>query len=204
LSNIGSVYYSLSQFSKALTSYEQSLPLVRAAQDKLEEVTTLNRLAVLWHSPKNASRNPTLAILYGKMAVNLWQGVRRDNRGLSKELQQSLLDSQESLYRRLADLLIAEGRLFEGQQVLDLLKEQEAFDFVRRDSDLAKTLDGRADLTDREKKTYEAFVKVADEGTRLGTKKAELLKVRQRTAEQEAEIAILEKQRCSLRPRMPA
>ena len=47
-------------------------------------------------------------------------------------------------------MLITAGRLQEAQQVLDLIKQQELFDFVRRDSAEADDVDGRAALTPTE------------------------------------------------------
>jgi hypothetical protein len=97
-----------------------------------------------------ARGEPRLAIFYGKLAVNVSQAMRADIRGLDPELQQSFLASKTSAYRTLADLLITAGRLPEAQQVLDLLKEAEFFDFVRRDAQIAGGAPGRATLTPSE------------------------------------------------------
>ena len=55
----------------------------------------------------------------------------------------ALSHSKEDVYRTLADLLITAGRLPEAQQVLDLLKDEEYFEFVRRDAQTASTAAGR-------------------------------------------------------------
>ena len=92
--------------------------------------------AISWVSGRG-QQHPRLAIFYGKQAVNGLQAIRGEMQTLDKALQQRFLLSKEDVYRTLAELLILEGRLPEAQQVLDLLKEEEYFDFVRRDAQTA-------------------------------------------------------------------
>lgn len=73
------------------------------------------------------------AAYFGKEAVNTIQSMRSGISRLDRELQQSFLWDKTALYRDLADLLIGGGRLAEAQQVLAMLKEEEFFDFIRRD-----------------------------------------------------------------------
>ena len=49
--------------------------------------------------------------------------------GLDKNIQQTYLKSIENAYRRLADALLAQGRFSEAQQILNLFKDQQYFDF---------------------------------------------------------------------------
>jgi hypothetical protein len=58
----------------------------------------------------------------------------------------------------LADLLIAQGRLPEAQQVIDLLKEEEYFNYIRRDRNEAAGLGGRATLTPAEARLENEYV----------------------------------------------
>jgi hypothetical protein len=74
---------------------------------------------------------PTLAVYYGKQAVNLLQQVRSNIQGLDTALQSTFVSSKAVFYHDLADLLIAQGRLPEAQQVLGTLKLQEYADYVR-------------------------------------------------------------------------
>ena len=75
-----------------------------------------------------------VAIYFGKQAVSTIQGMRDRLRNIDRESQQAFVAGKASIYRGVADLLIEEGRLPEAQQVLSMLKEEEFFDFVRRDS----------------------------------------------------------------------
>lgn len=76
---------------------------------------------------------PSAAAYFGKEAVNTIQAMRSGISRLDRELQQSFLWDKTAIYRDLADLLIGQGRLAEAQQVMAMLKEEEFFDFIRRD-----------------------------------------------------------------------
>jgi CHAT domain-containing protein len=82
---------------------------------------------------------PTVAIFYGKEAVNVLQALRGNLKSSDREAQASFVGASEvsSVYRKLADLLIAADRLSEAQQVLAMLKEQEFYDFTDHASDSA-------------------------------------------------------------------
>jgi CHAT domain-containing protein len=83
--------------------------------------------------------NPTVAIFYGKQAVNDLQTMRSNLSNLSNEAQASFASASEisSVYRTLADLLVSQGRLSEAQEVLGMLKEQELYDFTDHQSEAA-------------------------------------------------------------------
>jgi CHAT domain-containing protein/tetratricopeptide (TPR) repeat protein len=95
--------------------------------------------AVLWRIQSNlrsfySKSHPDLAILYGKQAVNTIQGLRANLKN-GKESSQSYLESVRDVYTSLSDLLVSQGRIPEAQQVLALLKGQEATEFLRGSSD---------------------------------------------------------------------
>ncbi len=94
--------------------------------------------------------NLPAAIAFAKMAVNINQEIRSQNRNLPEELTRALAGRYRELYEYLANMLIGAERLPEAQQVLDLIKQQELFDFVRRDSKEAASVEGRAALTPTE------------------------------------------------------
>ena len=129
LNSMGVAYDSLQQYEKAVGLYEQALPLQRGVQDREGEAVTLSNLMGSWES-LNA---PDLAIWYGKQGVAIFQEIRGSLRAQDAETQQSYLATHEANYRLLADLLIHQGRLSEALQVLQMLKQQEFFDFLGRD-----------------------------------------------------------------------
>jgi len=124
LGNIGLIYRHLGQDQRARDYYNQGLAVAIITGDRHGEATTLSNLMVLW-----TTQNPSLAIFYGKQAINIYQKLRANITGLDKELQKNFLKTKELAYRALADLLISTGRLSEAQQVLNLFKDQQFFDF---------------------------------------------------------------------------
>ena len=152
LRNLGYTYLSLSESEKAITYFYQALAIDREVKNRAEEGEVLNNLMQTWISLKQ----PRIAVLYGKQAVNVIQSIRSDIQGLSKESQNAFLEGNKDAYRTLADVLIAQGRLIEAQQVLNLLKEQEFFHYVRRNERSAGP-SGRADLTEEESQWAERY-----------------------------------------------
>jgi CHAT domain-containing protein/Flp pilus assembly protein TadD len=164
LTNIGL----LEEKDKALDYYNQALPLERALGERLKEAWTLGTIeAVLRRS------DPNLAIAFGKQAVNLVQTVRRDNQGLEDTLRAGLDKSIEYLYRSLATLLIERERFGEAEEVLNLLKDKEARDFIRRD--LVSEQLHSATLLDFEKKALDRYDEIVNQIISLGQRKAALV-----------------------------
>jgi CHAT domain-containing protein len=71
-----------------------------------------------------------LAIMYGKLSVNMYQGLRADISALDKPSQTSYEGTVEFAYRDLAKMLAQAGRYGEAESVLGLLKDEEYFKFV--------------------------------------------------------------------------
>jgi CHAT domain-containing protein/Tfp pilus assembly protein PilF len=187
LNNLGAVYKALSQYEKAIDCYEQALAIHREVKNRAMEGTTLHNLMMVWE----ARQAPRLAIFYGKQAVNVYQAIRGDIQTLDKALQQSFLTSKTGTYRTLADLLITDGRLPEAQQVLDLLKAEEYFDFVRRDANAAGGTQ-RATLTLEESAWEQRYRAIADRVTALGVERQALLAKSSRAAKEDARLDALE------------
>jgi CHAT domain-containing protein len=110
------------------------------------------------------------AIFYGKEAVNDLQRLRGNLSGSSAEAQQAFVSSAEvsAIYRKLADLLIADGRPAEAQQVLAMVKEQEFYEFTQRtaQADAPKTV---ASLNAGEKQLDDLNTKYVSLGKEYGT-----------------------------------
>ena len=75
--------------------------------------------------------NLPVAIWRLKTAVNIYQSVRLGQVGLDRRTRDSYRDQIAFVYRELADALVAEGRLGEARQVIDLLKDEEYFELLR-------------------------------------------------------------------------
>jgi CHAT domain-containing protein/Tfp pilus assembly protein PilF len=176
LNNVGFVYSSLGDAQKALGYFNRALPLATAVHDPIEEARVYCNLM-----RAQRSTQPSLAIFYGKQAINLLQQVRGNIQGLDRALQKSFLDSKEDCYQQLAELLIAQGRLPEAQQVLDLLKQQEYSDYVR--GEIASTSTPIA-LTPAEQQAEDEYQKSTARLVSLGEQWSKLRKIANRTADQ--------------------
>lgn len=71
-----------------------------------------------------------LAILFGKKAINSIQDLRQYLKSADKEVQQNYARRIEERYGVIAEDLFFEGRLAEAQQVINLSRDQEYFDFT--------------------------------------------------------------------------
>jgi CHAT domain-containing protein/Tfp pilus assembly protein PilF len=189
LNNMGEAYSALGEKRKALTHYTQALPLARAVSSPSSQGLVLANLMRYWQ----ADDHPGLAIFFGKQAVNLYQDLRRNIQGLDPKLQRSYLATVSKTYRSLADLLIAQGRLAEAEQILTLLKEQEYFDYVRRDAAEASSFDGHANLNPEEAEWDRRYREIADELAALGNERVDLLAKKARTPEETLHLEQVEK-----------
>ncbi len=128
LSNLAALYRAMGEYAKALPLSYRAL---RIASDR-NVPETLWRVQDTLRTLLAREGKGDLAVFFGKQAVNTIQGLRARLTEVDRELQRSFLRDKEGVYRDLADLLIAQGRLAEAQQVLGMLKEEEFFEFIRR------------------------------------------------------------------------
>jgi CHAT domain-containing protein/Flp pilus assembly protein TadD len=187
LSGLGLTYNTLHDYDKAINNYVKALEIER----KLNTHNLGSILGNLMSSWKEQN-NPRLAIYYGKQAVNTYQEIRGHILKQDINLQQIFLKDKEPTYRILADLLIGEGRLPEAQQVLGMLKEEEYFDFIRRDADDVDNLTARTELTPQEADADRRYREIADRLTTLGTERGALEAKIKRSAEEEKRLTQLE------------
>ena len=169
IGNIAGTYFLLGAKDKAAEFFREALPMARAVGDRRTEAITLNNLMWIWKED-----NQALAVFYGKQSVNVYQQLRGNIKGLEKETQKTFLHSVEESYRTLANLLIAQGRLPEAQQILGMLKEEEFFEFVRRDASEVAALSQRADLTAQEQKAFAEYARLADNIASIATRQGAL------------------------------
>ena len=169
LTDMGAAYSDLGDKPKALDSYNQSLPLSRAVQDPMEEGFTLAILMEYW----KGLQNPSLAVLFGKQAIDRFQQLRRNIGGLDRGTQQSFLKSKEDYYRELAELLVTQGRVSEALQILDLLKAEEYSDFTQRRGNAASDT-GPVALTPMEEKSNQDYEQITSNITAIGSEWTQL------------------------------
>jgi len=122
---IARVYYEKGDLKKAFENFQIALHTANVIGDKPNEAINFEWLTEYY---RKDVKNPRLAIFYGKQTVNVYQELR-SKASQNKELQKNYLKSVEQVYRRLANMLIAENRLAEAVQVLNAFRDQQSFDF---------------------------------------------------------------------------
>jgi CHAT domain-containing protein len=119
--------------------------------------------------------SPTLGISFLKRAVNTYQSLRERVVVVGSTELKSYTVSIEANYQALARWLTDEGRLPEAQHVLDMLKEEEQFDFIRRSApaDPRRT---RMGYTPTEQQWMDRYQTIANQLAALGAEERELAK----------------------------
>jgi CHAT domain-containing protein/Tfp pilus assembly protein PilF len=189
LNNIAEIYSNLGQREQALDDYSRALAIARSVKDPLLEASILANLMTYW---KNGN-NPALAAFFGKQAVNSYQLVRGKIQGLDRDSQKSFVESKSGTYRQLAEILIGQGRLSEAEQVLDLLKNEEYFEFIRRSGADAASLTGDVTLNPIEKQKEARYRELGEQIAAAGRERSDLLASKSRTPEEESRLADLTK-----------
>jgi len=163
----------LVNFAEALDStgrYDEAEPLFRRA---LAIAQNSGEPDLLWGILSGFSISlakqgqPYPAIFFLKQAVNTIQGLRANVAGLGEKTLQAYQVSVESVFKLLAALLIETGRFPEAEQVLNLLKQQEFFEYIRRDAVDAGTFLGKVTFTSIESLFNDNYVNKAGEMARV-------------------------------------
>lgn len=166
----GGTYDALRERRESLKFYFQNYQMAHAQELRGIEAETLGRIMVTLKK-----QTPELAIVFGKKAIEMYQQIRSNPGQYDLELaENTYLRSYKTTYRDLADILIENGRLFEAQQILSMLKEEEYFEYVRRDAGEIAALSRRMDLRPEEQKLFAEYSQIFDRITTIGSKQAEL------------------------------
>lgn len=130
LNNLAVLHERAKNYKQAKTMYLRALQIAMYNQ----------QLELLWLVQSNLSdllaRQDYIAaaVFWRKQAVNTLQSLRISISTMDEALRESFIKNKSDVYAKLADLLMKQGRLVEAQQVLAMLKEEQYFDFVERDS----------------------------------------------------------------------
>ncbi len=117
---IGDSLFQLRQYPQALENLEQALAIYQESEKTAKAGRVYGQLGTILV----AQEKPELAVVFYKQAINIHENIR------NQEGKKSLLENPETFYRNLADLLLQQERIFEAQQVLDLLKIQELDNYL--------------------------------------------------------------------------
>ena len=173
LGNLATTHFELAQYEKALPLQLRALGINENSHgsDHPDTADSFHNIAsTFWQTGK-----PDIAGFFFKNAVNSYQFQREQISRIGVGELQSYTKSVANTYRKLADLLIVQDRLPEAEQVLDMLKEDEQFEFIRRseNSDPRKT---RVGYTPTEQKWMTRYREIADKLAALGAEERALQK----------------------------
>jgi len=195
LGPIGSTYLNEGQFAEATDHFRRALAIQAELGDAVGASGTWRGLAELW----TKQSQPGAAILAGKLATNAMQGLREGNRTLDDQVQRAFASTRDPSYRTLAALLIQQQRFPEAQEVLDMRKEAELYDYLARGEgfDPRRT---RAGYNTLEAAWVAGYDKIAADLKTLGEelRTLELVIPQARTDAEQARIAALVQQREAL------
>jgi CHAT domain-containing protein len=121
------VHQDSGELDEALRCTREAVAIARGANAREQEAASLLLLATLLRD-----RTPGFAILHGKQAINVYQSLRADNVALTPDLRVKLTASLAGAYRTVADILAENRLLGEAQEVLELLKQEELEQMLRR------------------------------------------------------------------------
>jgi CHAT domain-containing protein/tetratricopeptide (TPR) repeat protein len=130
LQNLAQINVALGLPAQAMPLQQRALSIYQNSSGPAHPNTALALASLA--SMHLASNDRPFAIALLKQAVNNYQTVRERVAGIGSTELRSYTDSVASTYQRLASALTDAGRLPEAQMVLDMLKEDEQFDFIRR------------------------------------------------------------------------
>jgi CHAT domain-containing protein/tetratricopeptide (TPR) repeat protein len=143
----GAAYYKLGMIHLNAGKPEKAIDNLNKAAYLFRNIGTTEREGMVYYQMMRAfdkSLKPSTAIVYGKNAVNNLQAIRTSIKSLDNDVQRDYLRSKESVYRELADLLTKQERLPEAQQIMNMLKEEEYFDYIRGEAQDTSALNLRA------------------------------------------------------------
>lgn len=171
LNNLAFSYSSQGKHNKALALRIQALAVLEKTQNS-EHPNIAFTLSNVAHLVREFGQFDAAINLY-KNAVNIYQLQRERVSRISEESLRSYTESISGTYQSFADLLIEQGRLAEAQQVLDMLKEDEVFEFIRRsgNADPRRT---RIAFTPTEARWAARYREVADRLASLGVEERQL------------------------------
>lgn len=173
LHNIAGTLNDFGKHDEALYFYQRALVIFEKTLGKENTVTAVvkKRIAfTLWLSGQS-----DLSIIFLKSAVNTYQAQRQRVSSIGAAELNSYTKLVESTYRDLASALTDQGRLDEAQLVLDMLKEDEQFEFVRRSAN-ADPRRSRMAFNATEQAWTQRYRQVADRLAALGAEEVALQK----------------------------
>ncbi|HOQ42877.1 MAG TPA: CHAT domain-containing protein [Smithellaceae bacterium] len=123
-------YQEIGRYEEAEKLHRQALSVAESTGNQFLMMLIYYGLSCLYS--KTGKSN--LAIFLGKQAVNTIQDIRGNISNLGKDVLKSHQTTVEEIFKYLSGLLVDDNRFAEAEQVMNLLKQYEYFDYIRRDA----------------------------------------------------------------------
>jgi len=156
--NLAGLYIQTKDYDQALSNLIQAWIIAEMNEHKELLWRVQDHLRELY-----AGKNqPNIAIFFGKLSVQTIQEIKTQNISLSQTLTHRFLNSKAFVFKKLADLLIDQGRLDEAKFFLKMLKEKEFLDFMGHHVDRGSSVrrQSRDVFNPTEKEIHNAYVKL--------------------------------------------
>lgn len=173
LINLANHYFYLEQYEQALLLLQRAF-VIREKALGTEHPETASTLADIAYAFKGMGQ-PDLAIAFYKASINAYQSHRERISRIDSHTLHRYTETVEYVYQSLAALLVAQGLLPDAQSVLDMLKENEQFEFIRRSSNADPRLT-RIGYNANEQVWMTRYRRIADRLAALGAEEQTLQK----------------------------
>jgi len=182
--NLSTIHIKFARYEEALKQAQRALGIVEKTygRDNRLKVSILHNMAFIFAK----AGQPGLSISIFKLVVNMRQSERDQVSRIGATELNSFTQSVSVSYSALALLLTEQGRLPEAQMVLDMLKEDEQFEFIRR----SETADSR-----RTQIGYNATEKAWVERYRVVSSRLAALGVEEQALQKQAKIGLSAEQK---------
>lgn len=188
LNNLAGTYGHTGQFEKAIELQTQAIAALEAANVGADQARTAFAMFNMAGFLEKLGQSPA-AIVWGKKGVNIYQSIRAKVAELGQISLTAYTESVESHYQDLANALTVQGRLAEAQQVLDMLKEDEQFELIRR-SALDDPRRTRVGYTSTEQRWVMRYDEISHHLAELGNEDREL-----KRAAKQGNLSLTQRQR---------
>jgi CHAT domain-containing protein len=165
LNNLANMYFEVGKIKESQSLLQSIITGIEVSLGPTHS-TTATVLSNIAHTYA-ATGEKELAIIFYKRSVNILQSQREVISKIGESELKSFTGSKAFVYKNLANLLTELGRLAEAMQVLEMTKESEQFEFIRRSSD-ADPRSSRINFTPNEQIWVSRYRQIADRLAALG------------------------------------
>jgi CHAT domain-containing protein len=173
LNNLSNMHFESGNIQKSISILNSSIIKIEKALGSNHPITATFFSNLAYAHAFNGDKE--LAIIYYKRSINAIQSQRELVSKIGESELKSFTGTKSFVYTNLANLLIELGRLSEAMQVLEMTKENEQFEFIRRSKD-ADPRNSRINYTVKEKLWMTRYLEISDKLAALGVEQQALKK----------------------------